>query len=97
MSTATKTRRPVVVDSPSEDPERAEFERLLAEADAGRIAVGRTVEPQIGERVHRLGMYRMHDLVLELFADLYVPRPAAEVEQPPPAAEGEGIPLAGGA
>lgn len=48
---------------------------------------------QIGERVHRLGLYRMHDLVLELFRDLYPPTPAAEDAKP----EGDGIPLAGGA
>lgn len=45
------------------------------------------------DRVHRLGLYRTTDLVLELFADLFVPQSEPEGES---AGEGEGTPLASG-
>lgn len=46
-----KTRRPAHLDVNDEDSDRAEFERLLAEADSGTPTVGRPTEPQVGERV----------------------------------------------
>lgn len=49
---------------------------------------------EISLRVHRLGLYRTTDLVLELFSDVFVTQPA----EPDPQGEGgAGVPLASGA